>query len=243
MIEKLTPEQEALIPEFREKYFGFATSTEPADRPKAEAAARRLAEIAGVTIEKVLWVNSPQEGKTGYDESWDSLRVSLQDSLRVSLRYSLWDSLRYSLQDSLQDSLLVGLWDNLWDSLQDSLRDSLWDSLWDSLRYSLQDSLRYSLQDGLQDSLWSSLRDSLRDSLWDSLWDSLRYSGWIAFYVFVRNQLVSYAPEADEKLRLYEQLLESCFAFWIVPGTIILCERPEAVKVEDGKLKGLTWRK
>jgi len=198
MIEKLAPEQEALIPGFCEKVFRLATSTEPADRPKAGAAALRLAEIAGVKIKGILWVNNPQEGKN--DESWNGLRVGLLNGL--------WDSLQDSLQAVLQDSL------------QDSLRDRLWDDLRDRLQVSLQ----------------SSLRRCLQDSLWDS--------GWNAYYAFLRDHLgIVYPSELDERLRLHEQLLESCFAIWIVQGMIFLCERPEAVEIQDGKLKGLTWRK
>lgn len=44
MIEKLTPEQESKIQEYRDRYFAQATSCEPADRPRAEAAARRMKE-------------------------------------------------------------------------------------------------------------------------------------------------------------------------------------------------------
>lgn len=74
---KLTTEQEAAVVAERKRYFDLATSTAPADRPKAEAAVRELADIAGVKINRVVWVNSPQEGKAAYDAAWASLRGSL----------------------------------------------------------------------------------------------------------------------------------------------------------------------
>lgn len=40
-LEKLTDEQEAQISEYRDRYWRQAISTEPSDRPRAEAAARR----------------------------------------------------------------------------------------------------------------------------------------------------------------------------------------------------------
>jgi hypothetical protein len=234
-IERLTKEQKSKIEEYREKYFGQAVSTEPADRARAEVAALKIAKIAGVEISSVVWVDSPKQG--------DSLRGSLWDSLRDSLRDSLGDSLGDSLRDSLGDSLGDSLWDSLGDSLRDSLGDSLWDSLGDSLRDSLGDSLGDSLRDSLGDSLRDSLGDSLWDSLWDSLGDSLWDTGWLAFYSFCAEELNIKIDELTrEKLRLHNEIAASCFAFWIVPGTIILCERPSRIEITNGKLVGIEWR-
>jgi hypothetical protein len=123
-------------------------------------------------------------------------------------------------------------------SLRASLRDSLEYSLWDSLDDSLDDSLEYSLRDSLRDSLEYPLWDLLDDSLDDSLRDT----GWLAFYDFCRSLGVVYDPAEAIKLDLWIDIMESCFAVWIVPGTIILLERPAAVEIVEGKLVGLTWR-
>ena len=201
MINKLTAEQEQALIEYRAAAFRAATSTEPADRPRAEATVRKLTRIAGVKVDGVVWVLTPQAGAA----ECASLRASLSDSLRASLSDSLWASLS----------------DSLWASLRASLRASLWASLSDSL----------------SDSLWASLWASLSDSLWASLWDS----GWLAFYGYGA-RLVEYAPEAAEKLRLHQEIAGACFAMWIMPGTVILCERPATVEIVNGKLVGLTWR-
>jgi hypothetical protein len=50
------------------------------------------------------------------------------------------------------------------------------------------------------------------------------------------------ALAAHRKLDLWIATLESCFAVWIVPGTVILCERPATVEIKGGRLVGLTWR-
>ena len=219
MITALTPEQTAKIAEYRERYFAQATSTKPADRPRADAAARRLAEIGGVNVAHVVWVASPADGAAEYGRAWASLRDSLRASLGASLR------------DSLRDSL----WASLGASLRDSLRDSLWDSLWASLRDSLRASLRDSLRASLRDSLWDSLWASLGASLWDS--------GWLAYYSYGVEFLgVSCGDRERELLGLHNEIAASCFALWIVPGAVILCERPATVEVVDGRLVGLTWR-
>ena len=149
-IEKLTPEQEAQVVALRERFFAQATSTEPADRARAEAAARRLAEIGGVKINAVVWAKSAQDGQREYEKAWDSLRASL--------------------------------------------------------------------------------------------WDSLGDSGWTAFYAAGRDVIgVEYDPKYAEILRLHEEIGASCFALWIVPGAVILCERPSKCDVVDGRLVNIEW--
>jgi hypothetical protein len=182
MITELTTEQQAALVAHRQRYFDLAICTDPADRPRAEKAARVLAAIAGVKIDSVVWVSSPDEGKAAYERISASLGASLWDSLD--------DSLEYSLGASLRDSLEYSLWDLLDDSLDDSLRDT----------------------------------------------------GWLAFYDFCRSLGVVYDPVEAIKLDLWIDIMESCFAVWIVPGQIILCERPAAVEIVEGKLVGLTWR-
>jgi hypothetical protein len=207
MIMKLTPGQEAMLPQFRSEWFRVGTCTDRADRAKAEAAILAMrAEIGVATKPIFVWCESPATSLLAlhvlkseqwkafarefsrklpqglraslWDSLWDSLRDSLGDSLRDSLRASLWASLRDSLGASLRDSLGASLRDSLRASLWASLRDSLGDSLRDSLRASLWASLRDSLGASLRDSLGASLRDSLGASLRDSIWASLRDSLW-----------------------------------------------------------------
>jgi hypothetical protein len=206
VIEKLTKKQEAKLVEYRQKYFDQATSTERADRERAELAARRLAELGDVKVEEVVWVSSSQEGK----EKYDSIRKSPCDSFRAFL----WDSLRSLLKSSLLDSL--------WGSLRGSLWDSLWDSFWESFN------------DLLKVSFGVSLRDSFLDSINDS--------GFLALATFAVEELgVEISTEDQEKLHLANEILSSCFALWVVPGSMILCERPKSVEVGDGKLIGMEW--
>jgi len=162
-ITELTSAQRAQVAVYRDRYWRQAISTEPADRPRAEAAARRLAEIGGVNISRIVWVESPLAGSEQYGAAWASL----------------------------------------------------------------------------SDSLWA----SLSDSLWDSLWASLRDQPWLCWCTYAVEVLeIDCSDEHFELLRLHNEIAASCFALWIVPGTVILCERPSEVEIKGNKLVGLSWR-
>jgi len=164
MIDKLTAEQETMLKEYRDKVFGYATST-VTDKHKAETAA--------FTLTKELLINPAVH--------W---AVTPEDACE----------------------------------LYDSLRDSLIGSL--------------------SELLGNSLRDLLSGSLSGSPWDS----GFISYYRFPEIAgLVQYDEKVSVMLRCYEELLESCFAMYALPGHIILLEKPKLVKVDDGKLVGIEW--
>lgn len=60
---KLTPEQEAKIPEYHAKWKKIALCTDRADRPKAEKAVLELYQLAGI-IEppQIMWADDPLQG-------------------------------------------------------------------------------------------------------------------------------------------------------------------------------------
>jgi hypothetical protein len=62
-IDKLTPEQEAKLPEYEKRYLDIGLSTEPCDRQKAEAALAKVYEYQKLPMfKRVIWADSPYEG-------------------------------------------------------------------------------------------------------------------------------------------------------------------------------------
>lgn len=61
-IKSLTPEQEAKIPEYLERFRKIGLSTDPTDRPKAEDAIRRSYAYFKLANPKIIWAESPFKG-------------------------------------------------------------------------------------------------------------------------------------------------------------------------------------
>jgi hypothetical protein len=224
-IEKLTPEQEQQLHEWRKRWFAIGSCCAPADRVRAEAAITTMYTEIGEKPPKFVWVQSPATGVLAIC----AINKLGEAKVEHDLGDSLWTSLRDSLGDSLRDSL--------WTSLGGSLRDSLRDSLWTSLR----DSLRDSLWTGLGGSLWTSLRDSLRDSLGDSLgdliwcktWWGQQEAYWIAYYAFCRDVIgVRYDDKRLRQLDLWSGIAQSCGWWWPYRNVCVVSERPEVVRWE-----------
>ncbi|WP_442944580.1 hypothetical protein [Nostoc sp.] len=62
LIEKLTPEQEALIPVYREKWRAIALSTERIDKEKAEEVVKAVYTAIGKQQPEIIFCDSPYAG-------------------------------------------------------------------------------------------------------------------------------------------------------------------------------------
>ena len=211
-IEKLTLEQGARLPEFREKWTAIGLSTDPADRPAAELAIKFIYQNAGLNPpQKIVWCGSPMSQGIVRAIVLDNrfqggTKTSVRASVGASVRNSVWDSVRASVRnsvwDSVQASVQASVWDSVWDSVGASVRNSVWDSVGDSVQASVRDSVQASVwasvQASVQASVWASVRasvrasvqasvqasvrDSVRNSVWDSVRASVRNSVWQSCY-------------------------------------------------------------
>lgn len=66
MIERLTPEQIAKFPYYVKKWTDIGRSTEPADRPRAEAAIHLIYKKADLAAPQIIWCESPAEMITNH---------------------------------------------------------------------------------------------------------------------------------------------------------------------------------
>jgi hypothetical protein len=176
MIEKLTPEQEALLPVYRDKWIAIGLSNETANRPRAEAGIAMAYQIAKLPPPKeIKWFDSP--------------KTMIEHSVRDSVGDSMWNSVRYSVGNSVRNSVRDSVWDSMW--------DSMWDSVWASMRDSVRDSVMDSVVNSVRNSVWASMRDSVRDSVVNSVRNSVRDSvcwgqhgaDWLSFYDYMGEAL------------------------------------------------------
>ena len=188
-IEKLTPEQEAELPFFRQKYLDIATSGDRIDRPVLEAAMADAYAVIDKPAPKLFIFDSPAECllaikifQMGNDKS---LRDNLGDNLSANLSANLVDNLSANLVDNLRDNLVNNLRDNLRDNLVNNLGDNLVNNLGNNLRDNLVDNLSANLVDNLRDNL----RDNLVNNLGDNLWDNLVNNLWANLRTNLRDNL------------------------------------------------------
>ena len=101
-ITKLTQEQTDLMSVYRDRWTEIGLSTEPANRPAAEIAIRKVYACAGLTAPKqIIWCGSPlSQGIVRAILADKNIGASVVDSVRESVRESVRASVRASVGDS-----------------------------------------------------------------------------------------------------------------------------------------------
>jgi len=238
-IEQLTIEQENLLTVCRQQHFNQLLRIDLADRPKAEEAVLELVKGLVTTVPRVIWVNSIEEGDRIGSGKLTEFYAPLQNSL-----ITLCTEMRTLFSDSVYTELSSLLDKAVFGALRATFYDALCGTLFTSLRCSLHGSLSEARYDSLRlsDTIYTAKLDIFYSSLFDLLYNAVYDSGRTALYSFCRDVLgVVYDPVKSHQLDLWNTLWESCFAAWITPKTIVLCERPKTVKIVDGKLDSFTW--
>ena len=237
-IERLTPEQEAYLPVFRQRYLDIATGGGRIDRPALEAAMAEAYAVIGKDAPKVFIFDSPAEC------------LMAMKIFQMGDNKPLWANLKANLKANLGDNLRANLGANLRDNLWDNLRDNLWGNLRDNLMANLGDNLRDNLGANLKDNLW----DNLRDNLWDNLWDNLRANlgdtgfwnhnflwgsqdfYWISYYRFAQKIGCVFNEGDTKRLDIMEAISSQCEWWWPFDGIVFVSQRPKVYWDGEGRI-------
>jgi hypothetical protein len=250
-IESLTPEQEARMAEYAARGTEVACCTDPADRPRAEAAIRDMYLQGGLKPPgKIVWCGSPLSMAVTrsticgqWIDVWeDRVGDSVKDSVRASIRESVSSSAR-KRADSVRDSVRNSVRARVESRVRPSVESSIWDSAGNGVTARVRNSVRESVRNLVWDSLW---RRGYRGSTWigdrdrdvASVYGS-HDASWLAFYRYFHDVL-GLTDQTGELSGLWE-LAES--AGWAMPRTKIcwVSERHNVLKRDDrGRLHSLS---
>lgn len=129
MINSLTPEQEAALPHYRQKWQSYALSTQPLDRGPATAAIQ----VAYATINRrtpeIQFFPSPYaalKSITAQADAFEQMNYEVSKLLEQKIAHFLWKQLDTQLEKGLRHSLstqlcwphTLRLWPHLWDQLE-----------------------------------------------------------------------------------------------------------------------------
>ena len=238
-ITKLTPEQEAELPAFRQRYLDIACGGGRIDRPALQAAIADAYAVIGKPAPALFIFDSPASCMLALKifkmpekaQLWAQLGDQLGDQLGGQLWAQLGAQLRGQLGDHLGAQLWAQLRDQLWAQLGDQLGDQLWDQLWDQLGGQLRGQLRDQLGAQLRAQLWDQLGDQ---NIFDGncLWGSQGLF-WVAWGRFAASIGVILQPKTATHLDIMELISTQCEWWWPYENFVIASERPTTVRFDD----------
>ena len=113
MLTKLTKKQEAMIPEYRDKWLKIGLSTEPLDFERAKSAATKCYQIAGLEPPK-LWIRmrSPIEAAVAATILKNGAQV--RDQVGAQVWAQVWAQVRAQVRDQVGDQVGDQVWDQVY---------------------------------------------------------------------------------------------------------------------------------
>jgi hypothetical protein len=193
-IERLTDAQKARAAEFRDRWMQIGLCTDPADRPRAEAAIRQIYRLGGLEPPvRIVWCGSPlSQGLTRsimvankpIENLWESVGTNVRHHIdwgdtnrRSSVSHSIWQSVGDRVEERIRATVRNNVWASVADSAGAIVKDNVADSVWDSVRVSVGDRVWDGIEATARDGVCVGLRASVEASVYGS-----HDAAWLAFH-------------------------------------------------------------
>jgi hypothetical protein len=222
-IEKLTSEQEALIPVYREKWRKIALSTEPIDQERATKAIKEMYTFLSKKEPEILFFSSPHEAlelimsmlRTKF---WsDKIGRPLAEKIQCETKFTVEMQIRLELEANFDESFRKALRAafDVWFPLEGLL------SLISSLSLIRRDLDR-----------WGTLKYKFFRSKFCSYISSEEQTRTISFYDFCISVLnCNYCPPSS--WAVFQTIAESLYWFFPYENICFVCDRPRTLQFDS----------
>jgi hypothetical protein len=236
-IEKLTPEQEAELPRFRQRYLNIVCGVSRIDRALLEAALAEAYAGIGKPAPKLVIFDSPKMCMKLFRKLLSSSRLRDPFSMNGQLNFKNFGQLRIMLCIQLWSLLSGQLEAQITRQLTDKLRVQLWDEfrdqgqLWDQHKVQLWGQFRGQghLGNHLRRARIRQREEMLRQQ---ETWNPDYLSGahnldWIAWGRFAEKIGVKFASETARNLGIIERILTQCEWWWLTKTSLLHRSAPQ----------------
>ncbi|MEG4046091.1 DUF6745 domain-containing protein [Microcoleus sp. Pol17_C1] len=227
-VKKLTPEQAALIPVYREKWRAISLSTGPINRSQAEETIKSAYSAIGKKAPEIIFVDRPYEAADLIVSRFDNPSSELRSQFETKLRSPLEKQLRGYLGSQLETELQNQLPTQLEQRLYTQLKTQLWEPERNYLAGEISSQLPpQQVIDERSGEIRPTLGKHLSNCIQPELWAA--YGSLLDFCISVINLPHSYG----RNWIVFQSIVRDCG--WIYPydKVCIVCEKPIALSVDS----------
>ncbi|MEG4033631.1 hypothetical protein QUA03_07380 [Microcoleus sp. S36b_A4] len=227
-VKKLTPEQAALIPVYREKWRARSLSTGPINRSQAAETVKSAYSAIGLKAPEIIFVDRPYEAADLIVSRFDNPRSQLRSQFETKLRSPLEKQLQGYLGSQLETELQNQLPTQLEQRLYTQLKTQLWEPEQNYLAGEISSQLPpQQVIDERSGEIRPTLGKHLSNCIQPELWGA--YGSLLDFCISVLNLPHSYA----RNWIVFQSIVRDCG--WIYPydKVCIVCEKPIALSADS----------
>jgi hypothetical protein len=195
MIESLTKEQEALIPEYVKKYTELGLSTKPVSKERVEEIISQVYKAGKVKKPKmILHVDSPLAIFYAYAilEELEKQKIfgsNISGSVLNSVDSIVLDSVGKNVFSSVKSNVRSNIWNDVWSNVWTSVESNVLGSVESNVETNIENNVGRNVLDNILGNVWN--------NVWGNLWNNV-YSGLLfgsheaerlSFYAFMLYEL------------------------------------------------------
>ncbi len=228
-VKKLTPEQAALIPVYREKWRARSLSTGPINRSQAEETVKSAYSAIGLKAPEIIFVDRPYEAAdiilSRVDNPSSELRSGFERKLRSQLEKQLRGYLGSQLESELHSQLQTQRSARLYTQLQTQM--------WQAHRHYLAGEIGSQLlpqeviDERSGDIYWQRLGEQFSNCIQPELWAA--YGSLLDFCISVLNLPHSYG----RNWIVFQSIVRDCGLIYPYDKVCIVCEKPIALSADS----------
>jgi len=242
MIKSLTKEQEAKLPEFRDKWLKIGLATGPVNRKAAEEAIDLIYKVGGLEPPKIkIWLRSPLEGCIGaaiLNQVWDQVRSQVKDQVRNQVWGQVRDQVgnqvenqvRNQVEDQVRNQVVGQVWDQVEDQVWEQVREQVLSQVWDQVGSQVGTQVWGQVVGQARNQVIGQVRRQVKDQVYKCGYGA-HDANWLGFYDFFSS------PDLLEKttkpLKPMQDLAHNCGWWWPFEGAVILTEHPISITRDE----------
>jgi hypothetical protein len=250
-IEKLTPEQEAMIPTARDEFLRVGLSTEPADFDAAEDAIKDAYAVAGLAAPKIfIRLASPHEGVIGAAilkgtkfgkevgaqvgaQVWAQVGAQVGAQVLAQVRDQVRDQVWAQVGDQVLAQVRAQVLAQVGDQVLAQVRDQVGAQVW--AQVGAQVGAQVLAQ--VRDQVLAQVRDQVGAQVWDQVGDqvgvafySQHDADFLSFYSFFANAV---GLDCAKRFEPLTRVAKSCGWVWFFEGAAIMTDRPKTLRRDE----------
>ena len=231
MIEKLTPEQESRIPEFRDKWLKIGLSTQQIDFKKA-------LEIKNIVYRKLL--------------NKKDVPVILMDSpltAWLATRYLGYLFYENQVRNQVEDQVSNQVWDPVWNQVWNQVSNQVENQVWNQVGNQVGNQVKNQVWNQVENQVWNQVENQVGNQVWNQVKDQVENqvgnfimpyfygqfdSGYFSFYEFMFNVLKIKNPVED----LYSSYLKTteCGIIYPCDDFCVISNKPSNILMSNGQV-------
>lgn len=230
-LEKLTPEQEAIFPIYRDKWLKIGLDTNPTNRDEAEAAIRLTYECGGLLPPKVIiWCRSPLEGA-----------LERKNQVKNQVGEQIWEQVK--------NQVGAQVWNQVSEQVRNQVGYQIWEQIWEQVRNQVDYQIWNQVSVGQHDVYWLSFYDFfinetniIKDHKLQGIIELAKHCGW--YWPFKDVVILTEKPillKRDDDNRLHCEdgpalLYSDNFSLWKWHGVTVpdyVITHPETITIQQ----------